>query len=87
MNEVGDPTVALTAPTNDGEDAVTTTVAEGLTVSNSVINVEAPVTKPPPRVVNTAHLMTHIVNPDLSDDSGKLNFIFFVVFFCLCYIV
>ncbi|XP_036366364.1 protein BANP isoform X1 [Octopus sinensis] len=72
MNEVGDPTVALTGSTNvavDGEDTVTTTVAEGLTVSNSVINVEPPIAKPPPRVVNTAHLMTHIVNPDLSDDS------------------
>lgn len=71
MNEVGVPTVALTETTGvtvAGDDNVSTAATEALAVSNSV-SVGTAITKPAPRVVNAVHLMTHMSNQDLSDES------------------
>ena len=72
MNEAGVPTVALTETTDvavAGEDDVAAAAAtEAMDVTNSV-NVG---TKPPPRVVSAVHLMSHMSNPDLSDESSKM---------------
>ena len=81
MNEVGVPTVALTETTGvtvAGEDNVATAVTEALAVSNSV-SVGTAISKPAPRVVNAVHLMSHMSNQDLSDESSKIFLLFKII--------